>query len=92
MKGITPGSGWTKTDTGYVSPCGDYTIAPVGVTTDDGTERPRSKPFFRLVRVSDGTDLGLHRQARIAVVASERDVRRRAARGKSAGYQPPPGS
>lgn len=76
MRGWSPGKGWVKTDTGYVSPGGDYTVAPVGVTTDDGSERLRSKPFFRLMRVSDGKDLGMHLRATYAVLASERDARR----------------
>ena len=82
MKGWSPGKGWVKTDTGYLSPCGDYTVSPVGVVTDDGSNRQRSKPFFRLMRISDGTDFGLHRGACVAIAASERDVRRRKARAR----------
>jgi hypothetical protein len=82
VKGWCPGHGWTKTATGYLSPCGNYTVYPVGAMTDDGTKRLRSKPFFRLMRISDGTDFGLHRGACIAIATAERDARRRVARGR----------
>jgi len=40
MKGFHIGHGWKNTATGYVSPCGRYTVTPVGAMTDDGTRRP----------------------------------------------------
>ena len=78
MKGWCP-KGWTKTETGYLSVCGNYTITPVGVETDDGTNRQRVRPFFRLVRVSDKTDFGLHHGVVNAVAVAELDIRRRKA-------------
>jgi hypothetical protein len=82
MKGWSPGNGWGKTETGYISPCGNYTVSPVGVVRDDGTGRQRVRPFFRLRRISDGADFGLHHGVVNAVAAAERDVRRRAARAR----------
>ena len=73
----TPGNNWNKTTSGYRSPCGHYDVSARDATTDDGSNVARSKPYWRLRR--DGARLGmLHRSAKHAAAAAERDARARA--------------